>query len=169
MQSPTQGRRRQAAGCNHHKHHPVRSQRRARLPDQHDRHRHTQRPTAPTRAPHPELVRRERLTPIDARSVLWLDPCIRPSTPLMKLPRIPLFLLSLCLALSPTVHADDMTPLDEQMEMMGDAFKVVRRQVSDASANASTLEHLAEIRAAAEKSLEFSPAYAAEKSDDGKN
>ena len=81
----------------------------------------------------------------------------------MKLTRISLLLLSVSLALSPTVRADEDTPLGEQMELMGDAFKAVRRQVSDASANASTLEQLATIRDAAEKGLEFAPAYAAEK------
>ena len=80
----------------------------------------------------------------------------------MKLPRLPLLLLAVSLAFSSALHADE-TPLTEQMETMGDAFKAVRRQVSDASANASTLEHLATIRSAAEKGLEFAPAYAAEK------
>ncbi|MCF3651677.1 cytochrome b562 [Synoicihabitans lomoniglobus] len=74
-------------------------------------------------------------------------------------------ILTASLFTAPLARADDHdeTPLGEQMEMISDAFKLVRRQVEDASANASTLEQLATIRAAAEKGLAFEPAYAAEK------
>lgn len=57
---------------------------------------------------------------------------------------------------------EDHTPLGEQMEMMGKAFRTLRKQVGDSAQNAGTLELLGTIRSAAEKGLEFEPAYTAE-------
>ncbi len=57
------------------------------------------------------------------------------------------------------VAEDDQTPLGAQMEIMGDAFKALRRQAGDPAENASTLQLLNELRGAAIKSLEFKPAY----------
>lgn len=73
-----------------------------------------------------------------------------------------LLLASLATALvlpTAAVADDEQTPMGEQMEVIGYAFKALRRQAGDPAANASTLELLAEIRGAAIKSLEFKPAY----------
>ncbi len=65
----------------------------------------------------------------------------------------------------PTVSfaEDDHTPLGEQMEVIGDAFRQLRRQAGDAEQNASTLELLETIHAAAQHSLDFKPEYTADK------
>ncbi len=61
---------------------------------------------------------------------------------------------------------EDHTPLGEQMEIINDAFRQLRRQAEDPAQNASSLELLATIRAAAEKSLAHDPEYAADKPAD---
>ncbi|HEY9155011.1 MAG TPA: cytochrome b562 [Opitutaceae bacterium] len=53
------------------------------------------------------------------------------------------------------------TELGKQMEKMGHAFKKLRKQVGDASQNASSLELVATARKAAEESLTLTPAKAA--------
>ncbi|WP_221031168.1 cytochrome b562 [Actomonas aquatica] len=83
----------------------------------------------------------------------------------MKLRRL-LLLSSLAalLTLPTAARADEEehTPLGEQMEVMGDAFRDLRRSVREADRNAESLELLATIREAAVKSLDYEPEYAAD-------
>jgi soluble cytochrome b562 len=52
------------------------------------------------------------------------------------------------------------TELDEKMEDMNRAFRKLRRQISDASANASSLELVSTLRKASEESAALIPAKA---------
>lgn len=49
------------------------------------------------------------------------------------------------------------TELGDRMEEMGSAFKKLRRQVTDATQNASSLELVAKLRASAEKASKLKP------------
>lgn len=68
-------------------------------------------------------------------------------------------------AASPAVVAaangEEETELDHKMEDMNGAFRKLRRQISDASANASSLELVAKLRKASEESTALIPAKAA--------
>lgn len=57
--------------------------------------------------------------------------------------------------------AHEETELDHKMEDMNGAFRKLRRQISDASANASSLELVAKLRKASEESAALIPAKAA--------
>ena len=52
---------------------------------------------------------------------------------------------------------DDQTPLGEQMEKIGGAFKKLGKQITDATKNEDSLKLAATIKAAATKGLEFEP------------
>ncbi|HEU5078905.1 MAG TPA: cytochrome b562 [Opitutaceae bacterium] len=52
----------------------------------------------------------------------------------------------------------DATELGDKMDEVGDAFKKLRKQISDASKNASSLELIAVMRKNAEASLNLQPA-----------
>lgn len=54
-------------------------------------------------------------------------------------------------------HAHDETPLGESMDKMNGAWRKLKRQAADAAQNASSLELLATIKEASEKSLTFKP------------
>lgn len=54
-------------------------------------------------------------------------------------------------------HSHDETPLGETMDKLNGAWRKLRRQAADAAQNASSLELLATVKAAAEKSLTFTP------------
>ncbi len=75
-------------------------------------------------------------------------------------------LLSLPTAGLTAAEGDEHTPLGEQMEVIGDAFRQLRRQAEDPEQNTSTLELLATMRAAAEKALELKPEYTADQPED---
>jgi Cytochrome b562 len=79
-------------------------------------------------------------------------------------------LLCLIFALSPAVvfaqdaakpkaekHSHDETPLGETMDKLNGAWRKLRRQAADAAQNPASLELLAIVKAAAEKSLTFTP------------
>lgn len=51
----------------------------------------------------------------------------------------------------------DHTELEEHMEEMGGAFKKLRRQITDPSQNASSLDLVATVRAGAEKAVDLTP------------
>jgi len=75
-----------------------------------------------------------------------------------------LFALACSLAVSPAVRAADTeTELGGKMEKMSSAFRVIRRQITDASKNADSLAKLAIVKENAEASLKFEPALKAEK------
>ncbi len=57
--------------------------------------------------------------------------------------------------------AKEETELDHKMEDMNGAFRKLRRQIADASANASSLELVAKLRKASEESVALIPAKAA--------
>ena len=52
---------------------------------------------------------------------------------------------------------EDGTALDDKMEAMNGAFRKLRRQINDASANASSLELVAKLRKGAEESAKLTP------------
>lgn len=54
------------------------------------------------------------------------------------------------------------TELEDRMDEMGNAFKKLRRQVSDPTKNASSLELVAKLRAGSEKAIKLTPAKAAD-------
>ena len=58
-------------------------------------------------------------------------------------------------------HHEPETELGKKMETMGHAFKKLRKQIGDASQNASSLELVATARKAAEESLNLKPEKAA--------
>lgn len=94
----------------------------------------------------------------------------------------------LCLALGSLVRADDApaapapapstsgapaaggpghrkhpaTELEDRMDEMGAAFKKLRRQITDATQNASSLELVAKLSAGAEKAAKLTPAKASD-------
>jgi soluble cytochrome b562 len=76
--------------------------------------------------------------------------------------------LALPVASLPVVHAQpapasaakEETELDHKMEDMNGAFRKLRRQISDASAKASSLELVAKIRKASDESTALIPAKA---------
>lgn len=74
-------------------------------------------------------------------------------------------LLSASLLLPSLARADDEehTPLGEQMELIGDAFRDLRRSAGDPERNDESLELLGTMRAAAEKGLAFKPEYTTDK------
>jgi soluble cytochrome b562 len=57
----------------------------------------------------------------------------------------------------PGEHHHPETELGKRMETMGHAFKKLRKQIGDASQNASSLELIATARSAAEEALKFTP------------
>jgi len=63
--------------------------------------------------------------------------------------------------LAPAASAKEETELDQKMEDMNGAFRKLRRQIADASANASSLELVAKLRKASEESVALVPAKAA--------
>lgn len=81
--------------------------------------------------------------------------------------------LSLFLALAvltpvlPSLHAQESgkkeTELETAMGKMNGAFRKLRRQITDASKNADSLDQIAKLRAAADESTKLIPALAAEK------
>lgn len=89
--------------------------------------------------------------------------------------KLTLTLASLALALSsgalraepaapanpPAAHQEAHSELEEQMETMRSAFGKLRKQVGDASLNASSLELAAKLKKAAEASAALTPARAA--------
>ena len=58
-------------------------------------------------------------------------------------------------------HHHKETELGKRMEVMGKAFKKLRKQVGDASQNASSLELVASARKAAEEAIDLTPEKAA--------
>ena len=95
----------------------------------------------------------------DLRLFLAKPPLILP----MKI-RTLLFALACSLAVSPVVRAADAeTELGGKMEKMSSAFRVIRRQIADASKNADSLAKLAVVKENAEASLKFEPALKSEK------
>lgn len=79
---------------------------------------------------------------------------------------LPLLTLLLTLAPSFALAAEtgkaekakhEETPLGETMDKMSSAWRKLRRQAADAAQNAASLELLAGIKAAAEKSLTYTP------------
>lgn len=58
-------------------------------------------------------------------------------------------------------HDSDTTELGERMDEMRASFRKLRRQVADASANASSLDLVARLRKASEQSAALAPAKAA--------
>jgi len=94
--------------------------------------------------------------------------------------RLPLFFLTLVLALAPALRADDAKPaapaapaaakakeadddeteLGDDMHKMSSAFKKLKKQVADPSKNAASLELVATMRQYAEASLKLTPAKA---------
>ncbi len=82
-----------------------------------------------------------------------------------------LTLASACFALHPlraepmapasAAHDSDTTELGERMDEMRASFRKLRRQVADASANASSLDLVARLRRASEQSAALAPAKAA--------
>jgi cytochrome c556 len=82
-----------------------------------------------------------------------------------------LFALACSLAVSPAVRAADTeTELGGKMEKMGSSFRVIKRQIGDATKNADTLAKLAVLKENAEASLKLEPAMKADKpkGDQGK-
>lgn len=60
-------------------------------------------------------------------------------------------------------HDDhDHTPLEDEMSAMRGAFNKLRKQISDPASNASSLQLVAKLIAASEKSIPLEPARAAE-------
>lgn len=56
------------------------------------------------------------------------------------------------------------TPLEDQMSAMNKAWRSIRRQIKDPSKNESTLELVAKVKKAAQKSVGLTPILAKEKS-----
>jgi vacuolar-type H+-ATPase subunit E/Vma4 len=54
-------------------------------------------------------------------------------------------------------HSHEETPLGETMDKLNGAWRKLRRQAADAAQNPASLELLATVKAAAEKSLTFTP------------
>ena len=61
---------------------------------------------------------------------------------------------------APASATKEETELDHKMEDMNGVFRKLRRQISDASANASSLELVAKLRKASEESVALIPAKA---------
>ncbi|MBC8008611.1 MAG: hypothetical protein H7067_00765 [Burkholderiales bacterium] len=57
-------------------------------------------------------------------------------------------------------HGHDHTPLEDQMSAMRGAFNKLRKQIADPASNASSLELVAKLLAASEKSVTEIPARA---------
>lgn len=79
--------------------------------------------------------------------------------------------LALAVALLPSVQADshgggdhDHTALEDQMSAMNKAWRSIRRQIKDPAKNDSTLEYVAKVKKAAQKSVDMTPILAKEKS-----
>ncbi len=85
----------------------------------------------------------------------------------MKTPLLLVVLLTACAGLraespaptatAPTADHGQETELDDKMSAMNGAFKKLRRQIADPAANASSLELVARLRAAAEASIPLVP------------
>lgn len=60
----------------------------------------------------------------------------------------------------------DTTELEDRMEEMSSAFKRLRRQITDSSKNAQSLEQVAKLRASAEKAVNLTPAKAGDLSSE---
>lgn len=74
-----------------------------------------------------------------------------------------LFLTTLSLrANEPITQPKEETELEEKMDLMGGAWRKVKRQVADASKNAETLMFVAKVRTAAEEAGKLTPAMAAD-------
>jgi len=79
--------------------------------------------------------------------------------------------LALAVASLPSIQANsheggdhDHTALEDQMSDMNKAWRSVRRQIKDPSKNDSTLEHVAKVKKAAQKSVDMTPILAKEMS-----
>lgn len=74
--------------------------------------------------------------------------------------------LSVITPVLPPLHASaggKHSELEDAMEKMNGAFRKLRRQVADATKNANSLELVANLRAASEKSVDLAPKLAAER------
>jgi soluble cytochrome b562 len=83
--------------------------------------------------------------------------------------RLLLFTLVCGLVAAPLIQAQDRprqkepaTELEDHMEKISGAFRVLRRQISDASKNQDSLQRIATIRENAEVSLKLDPAKKAD-------
>jgi len=94
-----------------------------------------------------------------------------PSQPPTFTMKIRILLLSAVLAFpltfavraeGPKKPAQEETELEGKMEKMGQAWKKLKRQVTDASKNADSLQLVATIRASAEEAVKLTPAKAAD-------
>jgi soluble cytochrome b562 len=63
---------------------------------------------------------------------------------------------------APENQAKDETELEDKMDVMGTAFRKLKRQVNDATQNAASLRLVATLRAAAEEAKTLVPAKAAD-------
>lgn len=79
--------------------------------------------------------------------------------------------LALAVASLPSIQANsheggdhDHTALEDQMSDMNKAWRSVRRQIKDPSKNDSTLEYVAKVKKAAQKSVDMTPILAKEMS-----
>ncbi|HTU01313.1 MAG TPA: cytochrome b562, partial [Candidatus Sulfotelmatobacter sp.] len=61
---------------------------------------------------------------------------------------------------APAAHDEKKTDLEMRMDRIGKAFRKLRKQVADPAQNASSLELLAAMQAAAKEAIEFTPAKA---------
>ena len=64
-----------------------------------------------------------------------------------------------------TAAEDEHTPLGEQMEQIGRAWRMVKRGASDPAKNAQTLAEVKKMQAAAKASMKFGPALLKEVRD----
>jgi soluble cytochrome b562 len=74
--------------------------------------------------------------------------------------------LSVITPVLPPLHAaggEKHTALEDSMEKMNGAFRKLRRQVTDPTKNANSLELVANLRAASQKSIDLVPKLAAER------
>ena len=60
----------------------------------------------------------------------------------------------------PAAHDEKKTDLELRMDRIGKAFRKLRKQVADPAQNASSLELLSSMQAAAKEAIEFTPAKA---------
>ena len=63
---------------------------------------------------------------------------------------------------APKKKSHRATELEDRMGEMSSAYKKLRRQITDVSKNASSLEFVAKIRAGTEKAIQLTPAKAAD-------
>ena len=79
--------------------------------------------------------------------------------------------LALAIASLPSIQAashedgdHDHTALEDQMSAMNKAWRSIRRQIKDPAKNDSTLEYVAKVKKAAQKSVDMTPILAKEMS-----